>query len=143
MSTPAVSPVIPPVSQEAARSLAPGLAVFGGLNIVGALWSVGLGLVLSRGFSSMFSGFGPMVPGGDVSSALFTAVLQAAAITLALGVFQVLAWRSFRAGKRYLVCCVALASLLLPWSSAPYLGGAFALYALYRMTRPGVRQSFT
>ena len=115
------------------------LAVIGAINLVASLGVVTLGSVFSR----MGSGFSSTPQGDDPGTkVMLVFFLQAMGVFL-LGAFQLFASSQVKAQRRFLLCCVGFASLALPYSMFHYLGGACGLIALYKLTRPEVRSTFT
>ena len=114
------------------------LAGIGVINLVSGVGLVGWATV----FSSMMKSFSPLLRSDDPSQKIFILFVVEAVAMFLLGAFQLFASSQVKAQRRFILCCVAFASLLLPFSMFQYLGGACGLFAIYKLTRPEVRSTF-
>lgn len=122
--------------------LAPFRLLLAGIGATNLIFSVGKLLWMSQ-FSSLMKLFSQDARVDAVRETLVNAFIFDSAAMFLLGAFQLFASRQLKAQRRHVLCCVALASLVLPYSMFHIVGGAFGLLAIYKLTRPEVRSTFT
>lgn len=121
--------------------LAPFRLLLTGIGATNIVFSVGKLLWMSQ-FSSLTKVFAQDARLDAVGEIIVNAFIFDGAASILLGAFQLFASRQLKAQRRYVLCCVAFASLVLPYSMFHIVGGALGLIAIYKLTRPEVRSTF-